>query len=170
MPGTGLIIDFEGILAEANVSAKQRKLSDFQKAANQAVAREWEARYLPKHFEDYGARRYNLAQRALSTIKKKERMAKAGKVKHGGRRALIHGGVLANQMALSGILRVFPSRFTMRKPSHVPRRPRYSSIDLHAEVTKVIREEEVLLGKISKEVFLRELRAYKPRRRAAKRA
>lgn len=166
MTGFGLIIDFKGILAERGQGVKARKLAEFQKSANAALARHWEQQYAPKHFESYAPQRYRLQKRAESTIKKKERLARAGKVKYGGRRALVHGGLLQQQMNRRGILRAYPNRLTLRKPSHVPRRPRFSTIDLHAEVTRVIEEERRALLKIAKQEFLRQLNSYRPRRRA----
>ena len=159
-----IIIDFQGILAEAGVAAKQRALSDMQKAANTVVAQEWETRYAPKHFEDYAARRYQYAARALSTLKKKERLAKRNVVKYAGKRSLVHVGLLAEQMRRRGVLRVYPNRLTLRKASHVPKVPSKSRINLHAEVTKVIPEEVRYLTKAAKEEFLRKLKAYRPRR------
>jgi hypothetical protein len=168
MPGFGIIIDFQGILAEQGTAAKQRALSDMQKAANTVVAREWETRYAPKHFEDYAARRYQYAQRAASTIKKKERLARGGRVQHGGKRPLIWAGLLEQQMRRRGVLRVYPTRLTLRKASHVPKVPAKSKINLHAEVTKVIAEEATFLTKAAKAEFLAQLAAYKPRRRSGK--
>jgi hypothetical protein len=168
MPSYSLIIDFQGILAASGKAARQRALSDMQKAANTVVAREWEIRYAPKHFENYASRRYGYAQRAIGTIKKKERLAKRGKVLHGGKRALIHVGLLEEQMRRRGALRVFPTRLTLRKASHIPQRPAKSRINLHAEVTKVIAEEARFLTKAAKQTFLARLAEYKPRRTSGK--
>lgn len=142
-----------------------RKWSDFTKAANQDVAEEWHEKYLPSHFAEYAQQRYRLQARAKKTIAKKERLAKAGHVKHQGRRPLIHSGLLEEQVKRRGILRVFPKRFTLTMPSHVPRRPRFSSILLHDEIVRVIDSENRTLAKVWKRRILKELDGYRPRKR-----
>jgi len=84
-------------------------------------------------------------------------------------RALVESGLLAIQMTRRGILRVFPTRFTLSHPSHVPQRPKNSTIDLHAEVIKTIDSEVRFLTKVWKERILDELAKYKPRPKRQKR-
>ena len=142
-----------------------RMWSDFCKDANMDVADEWHQKYLPSHFAEFGQQRYRLQHRAPSTLKKKAALARGGLVKHGGRRALVHTGLLREQVTRRGILKVYPTRFTLSMPSHVPRRPRFSSILLHDEITRTIPSEDRALGKIWKAKILQRLENYKPRRR-----
>jgi hypothetical protein len=76
---------------------------------------------------------------------------------------LVDEGLLAEQMKRTGIVRAFPTRITVSHPTHVPRRARNSSIDLHAEVLKVLPSEERLLTTACREEFLRQLSTYQPR-------
>jgi hypothetical protein len=161
-----VILNFQGILAAQGASVRLRALSDMQKATNQLVAELWQQHYQPRHFEEFAARRYQYASRAMSTMKKKARLARRGEVKYGGKRALVHRGLLEEQMARRGVLRAYPTRVTLRKASHVPKRPSKSRINLHEEVVKVIPEETRYLIKQAQAEFLRRLAAYKPRRRA----
>lgn len=158
----GLIIGIE-YTQPPGVAA--RKWSDFTKAANQVVADTWHGKYLPRHFGPQAQRRYHLARRARSTVKKKERLAERGRVRHGGRRKLVHSGLLEEQVTRRGILRVFPKRFTLTMPAHIPRKPRRSSIDLHDEVTRTTGPEERYLGRQWEGSIHAQLAAYKPRRR-----
>jgi len=146
-----------------------RKWSDFAKAGNAAVAERWHENYLPSHFAEHAKTKYNYARRAASTLARKARMAKRGQAMHGGRRLLVEKGLLREQVSRRGILRVYPTRFTLKMPSHVPRRPKNSSIDLHEEVTRTTSGERRMLAKLWKKVVLKHLENYRPRRRVSSR-
>jgi hypothetical protein len=140
-----------------------RKWSDFCKAANQAVAEEWERRFSPLHFQPYSSGKYGYEKRAAATLARKKRMARKGKVLGGGLIPLVNSGLLQQQMARTGILTVYPTRFVLAHPTHVPRMARNSLIDLHAEAVKIIPSEDRYLTDVWRERLLKELASYKPR-------
>lgn len=143
----------------------KRKWSDFTKAANEEVAETWQEKHAPLHFESFAEVKYGYRARRPKTLKKKQGRARRGITLHGGQRALVDTGLLQRQMTRRGILRVFPTRFTLDHPTHVPRRPRNSSIDLHAELVKVTPSEDRFLARVWERRIELELLNYKPRRR-----
>ena len=113
------------------------------KAANYAAARVWRDEMLKRHFESGAATRYGYTHRAKSTIEKKKRLAKAGIVKEGGRRPLVHTGLLRRSMSKFQPIRATPGKATINlvgpsyfRISYRPGRP-----NLGAEVTRIIPQE-----------------------------
>ena len=141
----------------------KRKWSDFCKAANQDVAIEWQRKYSPLHFQPFAGARYGYQKRAAATLDKKRRMAAKGKLAGGTVLDLVMSGLLSQQMAREGILTVYPTRFTLTHPTHVPRMAKNSLIDLHEEAVKVHPSEDRYLGKVWEARIVKELAAYKPR-------
>ena len=141
----------------------KRKWSDFCKLANAEVATEWQRKYSPLHFQGFAAARYGYERRAAATLAKKKRMAAKGKLAGGSVMDLVMTGLLQQQMAREGILTVYPTRFVLAHPTHVPRMARNSLIDLHAEAVKVHPSEERYLSQVWKDRIEKELAAYKPR-------
>ena len=140
-----------------------RKWSDFAKAANGEVAGEWQRRYVPLHFQSFASGRYNYQRRRPATLKKKQAMASRGKLPGGSVIDLVMSGLLAQQMGREGILQVYPTRFTLVHPTHVPRIAKNSTIDLHAEAVKVHPSEDRYLGDVWRARILKELATYRPR-------
>lgn len=160
MPGLALMIDYT-----CPPDVAKRKWSDFCKEANRKVAIAWQKHYSGRRYEEYGAARYRLARRAPSTLRRKAKLAEKGRAYYGGRVALVESGLLSEQMQRRGSLRVYPTRLVLTFPTHVPRRPRFSTIDLHDEATRVIPEEADDLSRLWKLSIEGQLATYKPRRR-----
>jgi len=121
-----------------------RKWSDFSKAGMEAAANLWHEKYVRHHFATYAAVKYGYQPRKPRTQKRKRAAAKAGQAIKGGRVPLVWTGLLERQMLRRGILRVYPSRFVLRKPAgpYVTSRPRGNRPNMVTEITTVIPSEE----------------------------
>lgn len=121
-----------------------RKWSDFSKAGMAAAAELWETRYVRHHFDTFASVKYGYQRRRPQTEKKKRAAAKAGKALKGGRVPLVWTGLLERQMLRRGILRVYPTRFVLRKPagSYITERPRGGRPNMVLEIIKTIPSEE----------------------------
>jgi len=121
-----------------------RRWSDFSKAGMTAAAELWQDKYVRHHFEQFSSVKYGYQKRKARTKKKKEAAARAGKAIKGGRVPLVWTGLLERQMLRRGILRVYPSRFVLRKPagSYITERPRGGRPNMVKEITTTIPSEE----------------------------
>lgn len=144
-----------------------RKFSDITKRANQSVAKLWENKILPLHFEGYAGGKYGYEKRHPSTLARKKKLAKRGKVKKGGRVALVHSGNLEAQMGRPGVLRVFPRRFTLIKPAgpYITARPRGNRPNMVAEILTVLPSEDRRLTEAYDKSATRQLTRYRARRK-----
>lgn len=121
-----------------------RRWSDFSKAGMNEVAELWHSKYIRLHFMDFASVKYGYQPRKSRTLKRKRQLARAGKVAKGGRVPLVWTGLLERQMLRRGILRVFPRRFTLRKPAgpYITNRPRGGRPNMMKEITTVLPSEE----------------------------
>ena len=121
-----------------------RRWSDFTRAGMDEVAKLWHSKYIKLHFQDFSAVKYGYQPRLSKTLKRKRKLARIGKVQKGGRVPLVWTGLLERQMLRRGILRVFPRRFTLRKPAgpYITNRPRGRRPNMVKEITTVIPSEE----------------------------
>jgi hypothetical protein len=144
-----------------------RKMSDFNKVGMGRVADYWQDKYLPHHFSDYAKVKYNYQKRRPKTNKRKRKLAKTGEVKKGGRVPLVWSGTLERQMKRPGILRVYPTRFVLRKPAgpYITNRPRGRRPNMVKEITTVIPSEERRLADVFENVVAEQLTKYRARRR-----
>ncbi len=147
--GLSIQIEREGWLSK-------RAWNEMQRESWSAVSDRWEKKILPLHFQPFAAAKYGYQQRAASTKKRKRRDARRGRAKKGGSVALVHSGLLEEQMRRSGISRVFPTRFTLVKPAanYVTNRPRNGRPNMVAEITKVIPSEERQLARIFEKTMI----------------
>jgi len=144
--GLTINMESEGVVGK-------RLWSDISKKALTEVASTWEQKYLKLHFRSFSSAKYGYQRRAQSTQKRKRRDARRGRAKKGGAVALVHTGLLEEQMMRSGSLRVFPKRFTLSKPgaSYLTNSPRNGRPNMMKELASVTASETRQMGKIYKD-------------------
>lgn len=125
-----------------------RKWSDFSKAGMTAVADLWHEQFIAPHFQTAAKYRYGYQARKDKTRARKIRAARVGKALKGGQVDLVWTGALEQQMLRRGILRVYPTRFVLRKPagSYITDRPRGGRPNMVREITTVHPHERSRMG------------------------
>jgi len=125
-------------------------------AANEAGARLWRDRLLPRHFEPEAKRRYGYAPRNAKYIVGKLRAAARGLCQEGGIVDLVYSGQLKEYMTTTGIVRA-----TSRGATATMKGPRYIEIsgpaaghpDMREEILTVLDEEKSEIGHRMEEVL-----------------
>lgn len=144
-----------------------RKWSDFSKVGMRAVADLWHDKYIRPHFQPSARYTYGYSRRAPSTIKRKKAAAAAGKAKKGGAADLVWTGTLERQMLRRGILRIFPTRFVLRKPagSYITDRPRGGRPNMVREITTVVPREQDAMARAYQSAAAKLMNNYRATRR-----
>lgn len=123
----------------------QRVQNEIHRAAFYEVGKRWQQKWLPRHFNQGNVRRYGYKRRSKSWQRRKQREAQSsGKVKKGGRVALVYHGDAERLLEKRHAIRAFPTRATinMHGPRYVRMTPRgRNRPTLGKEITTVIDEE-----------------------------
>lgn len=144
-----------------------RKWSDFAKEGMRAAAELWQDKYVGLHFQPFARAKYGYQPRKVETIRRKKGAAAKGKAIKGGVVSLVWTGLLERQMLRRGILRIYPTRFVLRKPagSYVTNRPRGGRPNLVREITTVIPSEERAMAAAFEERTAQLMNHYRATRR-----
>lgn len=118
------------------------------KAGNKAAGEHWHKKILPRHFKRNATRRYKYKRRSRRWRERKQRLARFGFAKEGGRTDLVFTGQLRLATQNFAAIRAFPKRVTikMQAPSYL--RQRRGGPDKSDEITRVTAIEEKRISDI----------------------
>jgi hypothetical protein len=128
-------------------------------AANEAGAKMWRDRMLPRHFDPHAKGRYGYKQRTRKYLMAKLRAASRGLCREGGIVDLVYSGQLKEYMTTTGITRATPrgATVTMKGPRYIQiNGPAANHPDMREEILTVIEEEKSEIGR-RMEVVLKEV-------------
>lgn len=149
----------------ADVSA--RAFREMLRAANAKAGHLWHRDALPNHFSPQAHYRYRHKTRSQKWLKRKLKLAAAGRAERGGRVDNVYTGTLERMVRSWAQVRAFPTRatVTMIGPRYVTMKPRSASRPhIAAELTTVSRDESESMAFVAEMTLGRELDQFRATR------